>query len=131
LPTNCFNELIIVANQGPVAFAPTGSYAPVNVNYSTPNSVVFATTGTASTKSISGLTNDLNYCFKIYIRRGSVWSDGVEICATPILTYCDSFGNASDGYLTLVRNVQFNTINNPSPNIDNAYSDYTSISTNV
>src|SRR5690606_23837262 len=128
LPTNCFDELIIVANQGPVAFAPTGSYAPVNVNYSTSNSVVYATTGTASTKSISGLTNDLNYCFKIYIRRGSVWSDGVEICATPTLTYCESNGGTTTN--SGILNVNLNTINNSSGS-NNAYTDFTSISTTL
>ncbi|RKE90895.1 GEVED domain-containing protein [Ichthyenterobacterium magnum] len=45
--------------------------------------------------------------------------------------YCNSFGDATDGYFTLTRLVQFNTINNPSPNVDNDYSDYTGMSTDV
>ncbi|MBO6655133.1 GEVED domain-containing protein, partial [Psychroserpens sp.] len=45
--------------------------------------------------------------------------------------YCNSFGNALDGYLTLNRLVEFNTINNPTNNDDNDYSDFTSISTDI
>jgi hypothetical protein len=129
-PTSCFDELIIVANQGAVTFTPSGSFAPIDVNYSTPNSVVYATTGTVSSKTISGLINGLNYCFKIYIRRGGVWSDGVEICETPIITYCDATSN-SDTFNTGITGVIFNTINNTGTSANNTYVDYTSFSTNV
>lgn len=127
LPSACFDELLIVANQGPVTFTPSGSYAPINTPYSTPNSVVYATTGTPSSKAITGLNNNLNYCFKIFIRRGANWSDGTEVCATPTLAYCSSDGGTnSSGIL----NVSLNTINNNSAST-NAYSDFSSISTNI
>ena len=48
-----------------------------------------------------------------------------------IAQYCTSNGNGTDGYNTGTRRVTFNTIDNASPNQDNAYSDYTSISTTV
>jgi hypothetical protein len=131
LPTSCFDQLIIVANEGPVTFTPSGTYPNTDVDYTTPNSIVFSTTGTVSVNSVNGLTNGTNYCFKVFIRRGTNWSEGVEVCTVPSLTYCASSGNGTDGYLTLIRNVEFNTIDNPSPNIDNAYSDFTSVSTDV
>ncbi|MEZ4796828.1 MAG: GEVED domain-containing protein [Flavobacteriaceae bacterium] len=132
LPTSCFDELIIVANQGTVSFTPATSttYAPLDVNYTTGNSVVYATTSTVSSKAINGLANGLNYCFKIFIRRGSVWSDGVEVCATPILTYCDATSNV-DAFNTGITGVVFNTINNTGTSPNNTYVDYTAISTNV
>ena len=48
-----------------------------------------------------------------------------------IAQYCTSNGNGSDGYTTVTRRVVFNTIDNPSPIEDNAYSNFTSISTTV
>ncbi|MFD2916780.1 GEVED domain-containing protein [Psychroserpens luteus] len=132
LPTSCFDQLIIVANEGAVVFTPTGTYPNTDVNYSTPNSIMYSTTSTISSKALNGFTNGTNYCFKVFIRRGANWSEGVEVCAVPSLTYCTSNGNGGDGYFTLINNVEFNTINNPSPvTTDNAYSDYTSISTDV
>ncbi|WP_417238401.1 GEVED domain-containing protein [Bizionia sp.] len=131
LPTSCFDQLIIVANAGAVTFTPTGTYPNIDVNYTTPNTILYSTTAAVSSKAMNGLTNGTNYCFKIFIRRGATWSEGVEVCAVPSLTYCASSGNGTDGELTLINNVEFNTINNPSPNVDNAYSDFTSISTTV
>lgn len=46
-------------------------------------------------------------------------------------TYCNSYGNATDGYTSGIRLVSFNTINNATPIEDNDYSDFTGISTNV
>ncbi|MBF8149740.1 choice-of-anchor D domain-containing protein [Winogradskyella sp. F6397] len=135
LPTACYDQLIIIANQGGVTFTPTGDGSAYSGNdndvYASSNQLVYETTSSASTKSITGLTNGTNYCFKIFIRRGTTWTEGVEVCTTPSLTYCDSYGDGGDGYLTLTNNVQFNTINNASDNTDNAYSDYTAISTTV
>ncbi|MGB3606642.1 GEVED domain-containing protein, partial [Psychroserpens sp.] len=131
LPTSCFDQLIIVANAGTVAFTPSGTYPNTDVNYTTPNSIIYSTMSTVSSKALNGLANGTNYCFKVFIRRGSNWSEGVEICAVPSLTYCASFGDGTDGELTLINNVEFNTIDNASPNIDNAYTDFTAISTTV
>ncbi|MFD2543087.1 choice-of-anchor D domain-containing protein [Lacinutrix gracilariae] len=130
-PTSCWDEILIVANQGAVAFTPTGDGSAYTANavYSGANQVVYK--GTGNSRAITGLTNDLSYCFKAFIRRGTTWTQGVEVCATPTLTYCDSYGDGSDAYLTLIKNVEFNTINNASDNTDNDYTDYTFISTNV
>lgn len=130
-PINCWNEILIVANQGAVAFTPTGDGSAYTANpvYTGPNQVVYK--GSANSVAITGLTNGTNYCFRAFIRRGTTWTTGVEVCAIPSLTYCASSGDGTDGYLTLINNVEFNTIDNPSSNADNDYSDYTSISTTV
>ncbi len=44
---------------------------------------------------------------------------------------CASTGNGSDGYNTGIRQVIFNTINNSTPLEDNAYSDFTAMSTTL
>lgn len=46
-------------------------------------------------------------------------------------TYCVSSGTNSDGYTDNVRYVNFNTINNSSPNTDIGYTDFTGVSTTV
>ena len=93
-PLACWDQLIIVANQGAVTFTPTGdgsTYSGAdNDTYAAANQLVYETTSNVNTKSVFGLTNDTGYCFKVFIRRGTTWSDGVEVCATPVLTYCDA-----------------------------------------
>ena len=46
-------------------------------------------------------------------------------------TYCASTGTNGDGYTDNIRLVDFNTINNASPNADIGYTDFTAISTTV
>lgn len=132
----CWDQLIIVANQGAVTFTPTGdgsAYSGAdNDVYSTPNQLVYETTSSVTSKSVTGFANGTSYCLKVFIRRGSTWSEGVEVCTVPSLTYCDSYGDGSDGFFTLINNVEFNTIDNASPTtVDNDYSDFTAISTSV
>ncbi len=54
-----------------------------------------------------------------------------DIQGTGTTSYCTSNGNGTDGYYTGTRQVIFNTINNSTPIEDNAYSDFTGISTTV
>ncbi len=130
-PTSCWDQLIIVANQGSVTFTPTGdgsAYSGAdNDVYTTPNQLVYETTANVTNKSVTGLVNGLNYCFKVFIRRGTTWSEGVEVCSVPTLTYCSSDGgtNASG-----ILNVNLNTIDNTTVST-NSYSDYTAITTNL
>ncbi|MFC5194067.1 GEVED domain-containing protein [Bizionia hallyeonensis] len=129
LPTSCFDQLIIVANAGAVTFTPTGTYPNIDVNYTTPSTILYSTTAPVSSKAMNGLTNGTNYCFKIFIRRGATWSEGVEVCAVPSLTYCSASGNTS--YDTGITGVTFNTINNIGTSANNAYTNYTMQSTIV
>ena len=79
-----------MANQGAVVFTPSGdgtAYIP-NVLYSGANQVVYSGTGAGVT--VTGLTNGTNYCYKVFVRRGTEWSDGVSVCQTPNLVYCAS-----------------------------------------
>ena len=130
-PTSCWDQLIIVANQGSVTFTPTGdgsAYSGAdNDVYTTPNQLVYETTANVTNKSVTGLVNGLNYCFKVFIRRGTTWSEGVEVCSVPTLTYCSSDGgtNASG-----ILNVNLNTIDNTTVST-NSYSNYTAITTNL
>lgn len=125
-------EYMVVASQGAVVFAPSGdgsAYA-ANAVYSGNNQVVYKATG--STVTVSGLTEGLQYCYKIFVREvnSSQWSEGVSVCRTTGLSYCDSYGNTDFG--TGITGVEFNTINNLSaPGDQPDYSDYTALSTAV
>jgi hypothetical protein len=125
---SCNYEYLIVANQGAVVFTPTGDGTTYTANsiYSGANQVIYKGSGTNMT--VTGLTNGLNYCFKVFVRRGTDWSNGVSICVTPNLNYCASSGTTT--FSTSVTNVTLNTINNTSAK-PSGYSDYTTISTSL
>jgi len=119
--TGCY-EYLVVANQGPVTFVPSGdgtSYIP-NTAYAGGNQVIFK--NTTNSASITGLTEGLSYCYKVFVRKGTEWSEGVSACATTGLVYCESSGNTDDN--TGITAVNFNTINQTSTS-SGAYTNYT------
>lgn len=86
---SCFDELIVVAHTASISGSPSGTYAAnsqdftdaSNPNFPTAGKVVY--NGTAATTTITGLTNGTQYFFKVFTRKGSNWSTGVEDDATP------------------------------------------------
>lgn len=126
MPVTCWDQLIIVANQGTVDFEPSGIYPIINSNYETANSIVYSTELNTTNKTIEGLENGLNYCFKLFVRRGVQWTEGIEICAIPEITYCTSFGSTSTAG---IESVLLNTLNNTATSTSNSYSDFTNLST--
>jgi len=107
----CFDEVMIVANQGAVTYIPSGDGSSIIADDSwnnAGNQVVYK--GTALSKAITNFTNGTEYCFKIWLRKGTTWSDGTDVCVTPEITYCASSGNTD--YNTGIRYVKFNTIEN-------------------
>jgi len=107
----CFDEVMIVANQGAVTYIPSGDGSSIIADDSwnnAGNQVVYK--GTALSKAITNFTNGTEYCFKIWLRKGTTWSDGTNVCVTPEITYCASSGNTD--YNTGIRYVKFNTIEN-------------------
>lgn len=130
LPTACY-EMMLVANQGPVSFVPTGNGTAYTANtvYSGANQVVFK--GTGNVVTVTGLTEGQQYCYRLFTRKlgTTEWSTGVSICQTTGLTYCPSIGNTL--YATGIRRVVFNTIDNATAASTNAYSDFTAITTSV
>jgi hypothetical protein len=128
-PSTCYDEYLVVANQGAVVFTPSGNGTAYTANavYSGANQVVYKGTGTGVT--VTGLTNGVSYCYKVFVRRGTEWSDGSAVCQTPNLIYCASSGNMT--YDTSVTNVTINTINNTDLTKTAGYMDYTAQSTNL
>jgi hypothetical protein len=117
-PLACYDEYLVVANQGAVVFTPAGDGTAYTANsvYAGANQVVYKGTGTGTT--VTGLTNGTNYCYKVFVRRGTIWSDGVSICQTPNIVYCASGAtNSGDSEIENVTLVgESNTISNNTTN---------------
>ncbi|WP_332026052.1 beta strand repeat-containing protein [Kaistella sp.] len=73
-------EYLVVASQGAVTFTPSGNGSAYTANpvFSGNNQVVYM--GTGITVSVTGLTEGLQYCYKIFVREvnSSQWSEGVS-----------------------------------------------------
>ncbi len=83
-PVGCFDEVMVVANLAAgVTFMPTGNGSAYTANpaYAAPDQVVFK--GTGNSVTVTGLTNGTTYCFEIFVRQGTTWSAGMEVCGTP------------------------------------------------
>lgn len=86
---SCFTEVIVVAHTATISGSPSGTYTAnsqdytdgANPSFPTAGKVVYNGTGTTTT--ITGLSNSTQYFFKVFARKGSNWSSGVEDNATP------------------------------------------------
>jgi hypothetical protein len=91
-PAACYDEIIVVAKAGSITVNPTGdgSAYTANANFGAGTNLGSANycvyKGTGNNITVTGLTNGMNYCFKIFTRTGTSWSSGVEVCAIPATT---------------------------------------------
>ena len=133
-PLACYDQYLVVANQGSVVFTPTGdgtAYIP-NTVYGGANQVVYNGTGAGIT--VTGLTNGTNYCFKVFVRRGNDWSDGVEVCVIPNIVYCASGATSNlDSEIENVTLVGYSTtISNNTTNVcTTGVNNYTAMSADL
>jgi hypothetical protein len=79
----CYDEIMVVANAGAVSFTPSGNGSAYTANpvYAASNQVVYK--GLSTGLVVTNLTNGTNYCFRIFVRKGTEWSFGTEVCAIP------------------------------------------------
>ncbi|WP_234109130.1 GEVED domain-containing protein [Chryseobacterium sp. R2A-55] len=125
-------EYMVVASQGSVTLVPSGDGSAYNAltAFAGNNQVVYK--GTGNTVTVTGLTEGIQYCYKIFVREvnSNQWSSGVQVCKTTGLSYCSSTANVATDDETGITNVKFNTIDNTSSG-NPAYTDFTAISTDV
>lgn len=111
---SCYDEIVIFADvTSGIGTSPSGdgSLYTANSVYSTVGQCVYKGAGTNVT--VTGLTNGTTYNFEIFTRKGTTWSSGVEVNATPAIagliisatgtTYTIDFDNSVTG----VNNGQF------------------------
>ncbi|HDQ15468.1 MAG TPA: lamin tail domain-containing protein [Bacteroidetes bacterium] len=91
-PAACYDEILVVAKTGSITVTPSGdgSAYTANANFGAGTNLGSANycvyKGTGNSITVTGLTNGMNYCFKIHTRSGTSWSSGVEVCAVPAAT---------------------------------------------
>jgi len=88
-PTGCNDEIMVVASTGSVTATPSGNGTAytanttygLGTNITGSEYVVYKGISTGFT--MSGLTNQTQYCIKVFNRCDTVWSTGVETCFYP------------------------------------------------
>ncbi|WP_294818888.1 GEVED domain-containing protein [uncultured Flavobacterium sp.] len=112
---SCSDGVIVVAKAASAVTAvPSGSAAAYTANsvFGTSGTAIAANefvvfNGTGTSVTVTGLTNGTTYHFKVFTRKGNVWSSGVATSSVPALVYCTptyteggcSFGDRVDGFV--------------------------------
>ena len=107
-PTACFEQVMIVAGTSSISNTPSGNGSAYTANLAFGSGtdlgggeyVVYK--GATSPQTVTGLTNETPYYFKIFSRNGTGWSDGVEIMATPGLLSQDFTLCPPSGWLNII-----------------------------
>ncbi len=87
--SECFDEVIIVAHTSSITGTPEGTYQSNSRNFEDienpdfPEGGKVVYNGWLSPQTITGLTNNTEYFFKLFVRSDNNWSEGVEVSATP------------------------------------------------
>ncbi|MGY6561642.1 MAG: beta strand repeat-containing protein, partial [Luteibaculaceae bacterium] len=84
----CFDDILIVIAEATNTGIPTGTNFTTNLNYTGNGDILgngkVVYQGTTSPQTITGLTNGTTYFIKVFTRKGSTWSSGIENSATPV-----------------------------------------------
>ncbi len=78
---SCYDEIIVVASNAPITGQGSDYTGAADAAYTTPDQIVYKGTGTSV--NVTGLTNSTTYYFKIFTRKGALYSSGVTITAAP------------------------------------------------
>lgn len=90
----CFDEIIVVASTASITNPGSTYISPANPVYTTGEQVVYR--GTGNNITVTALTNNTTYYFKVFTRKGSNYSTGVQITVIPYdptLGYTYMYGN--------------------------------------
>lgn len=84
---SCFDQILVVAHTANITGTPSGTVYTSNLNYSLApafaggGKVVYY--GSASPQFITGLVSGTTYNVKVFVRKSTSWSSGVQVSATP------------------------------------------------
>ncbi len=128
--SSCSDEVLVVAKLGSAVTAtPSGDGTAYTANDAFGSGTAIATgefvvyNGSAATVTVTGLTNGSTYHFKVFTRKGSNWSAGVETSGVPVVTYCTASAANATTY-EHITSVTFNGETNSSGSSN--YSNFTS-----
>lgn len=83
----CFDQILVVAHTANITGTPSGTVYTSNLNYSLApafaggGKVIYY--GSASPQFITGLVSGTTYNVKVFVRKSTSWSSGVQVSATP------------------------------------------------
>lgn len=80
----CYDEIMaVITSAAGITFVPSGDGTAYTANsaFSGFDQVVYKVTG--NFVNITGLTNGVTYYIEIFVRKGTEWSNGVEVSVTP------------------------------------------------
>lgn len=89
----CFDEVLVVAKTSTISGTPTGdgsaytadpNFSGSGTTFDTSGKVVYK--GSGNSVNVTGLTVSTTYFFRVFTRKGTTWSAGVEISTTTICT---------------------------------------------
>ena len=90
-PASCFDEVLVIAKAASaVTGAPSGDGTTYTASSVFGNGTEIVSDefvvykGSSNAVTVTGLTNDVLYYFKIFVRKSNLWSDGVSTSATPV-----------------------------------------------
>lgn len=78
---SCYDQVLVVASTATISGLGSDYTGTANTVYSSGQQVVYR--GTGNSVTVTGLTNNTTYYFKIFTRLGSVWSAGVQVSDLP------------------------------------------------
>lgn len=121
----CYDNVLVFASTTPFTLTPTGNGGAYTANTVFGSGTGFnggfcVYKGIGTNVTVSGLSNGTTYYFKIFSRRNTTWSSGVEVNCTPVLSYCSAASTNTS--FEFIQGVEFNTINKTSANT--TYSDF-------
>lgn len=125
-PTNCYDEIIIVAHTSNINSAPTGTYSASSLSYTDSNNPNYPGggkvlyNGISAPQTITDLDPEQLYFLKVFVRNGLNWSTGASTNIGGIVWNGSAWSNvtgptASDnvliqGNLTLSSNLSLNNL---------------------
>jgi hypothetical protein len=91
----CFDEVVVVASTAPIVGVGSDFTGSANPAYTSGEQIVYKGTGT--NMNVTGLTNGTPYYFKVFTRKGTNYSNGIQITAIPF--------DPASGYMYLFGNL--------------------------
>ena len=127
LPAGCYDEILVVATSGSYTSSiPSGDGTAYTANTTFGSGTAFdggnvVYKGIGTSVSVIGLTNNTNYTYKVFTRKGTIWSSGVSVNCTPTIAYCVSTYSSGTFTNDWFSNVTLGTLNHTSTKSSTPY----------
>ena len=143
-PTDCYDTILVFATDSSFSVStPSGNGNAYTANNNFGLGTIFdggfcVYKGTVTSETITSLTNNTNYTYKVFTKNDLLWSNGVEVSCSPQIEYCNTGPSSNDD--SEIENVTLigenNTITNNTTDLctggtSGAINDYTAQSADL